>query len=148
VTIEKYFPKANPDLLFQCEEFFTNQLRGYTSIEAIIQFAGSLKKKQTKDVDYIVVSDTYPKEKANIWVCWEQRDYLISTFVLDFFFCINSNLDPNTIRSIRKPGIFNFDKKIWHDLKTSDPCVVYTESKNTGKYHSELPQSFVLQVSR
>lgn len=146
MAVENFFPEARQSLLRDVEAFFVEQLRFLPNCEAIVHFASSLRKKNPKDIDFFVVSDDPRLFAAEHWESWEFGDYYYKKFQLDFFFRIDSFLDPNSIESIRASYKANFDKAILQNLRNGERCVVYTRPTEVDKYLEAFPGSVVIIV--
>lgn len=143
---EAFFPDASIRLLCETEAFFVNRVRMYPSLEAVVQFGSSLRRRNPKDVDFFVVSDDPNLKNAESWRAWEEADYRFLQFRLDFFFRVGTTLDPAGIDSIRLPGPQNYDRDILRQVTLADPCIVYTREASVEKYKEAFPKSLVVYI--
>ena len=154
MTIERFFPSADKILLISAERFFLNTiLPRYPTIEAVVYFGSSLNKIPPKDVDFYAITDDkgiIPKQidelrPERIRLTSFGNDYMGFAFIADFFFCVNTQLDPQSIRSIR---IFNRDIDETILTKTRNgPCAIYTREHNVKKYQQLYPHASTVYIS-
>lgn len=150
---EQYFPEASANALKKIQSFFINELLSNPSLEAVIHFGSSLGEHDFDDVDFSVVSDDPNTKKAENW---RMTQYGLDNFgnlrwmniyLLDFFFRIESNLDPATIDSVRLPGPDNHDLEILRQMRHGQiPCTIYTRESVINKYQLAFPRSYVVYI--